>query len=191
MTVGAIRERLAAHQPALVEDAGHAHAAVAIVLRDGEEGAELVMIRRAHREGDPWSGHMALPGGRQDPTDSDLFTTAARETFEEVGIDLRRHGELLGHLDELRAIGRGRPLDLIITPFVCAVDAPVTLAPNEREVQHAFWLPLAALRRRETLGSFRHEVNGQPMEHQAFIYEAHTIWGITYRILTRLLEVVA
>ena len=66
MTVGAIRERLAAHQPALVEDAGHAHAAVAVVLRDGEEGAELVMIRRAHREGDPWSGHMALPGGRQD-----------------------------------------------------------------------------------------------------------------------------
>ncbi|HXQ20132.1 MAG TPA: CoA pyrophosphatase [Candidatus Acidoferrales bacterium] len=190
MTIDVIRERVAAHKPVTVAGTGYAHAAVAIVLREADEGAEFVVIRRSHRDDDPWSGHMALPGGRQDPADRDLFMTATRETHEEVGIDLQQYGELLGHLDELRAIGRGRPLDLVITPFVCAVTAPVSLTPNHREVQQAFWLPLAALRRREAQGSFRHEINGQPMEHQAFIYQGHTIWGLTYRILTQLLEVV-
>src|SRR5207248_637661 len=118
MDVELVRERLHRKQPALVEAAPYPRAAVAIVLRDGVRGAEFVVIHRAHRRGDPWSGHMALPGGRQDAADSDLRATAVRETREEVGIDLARHGELLGTLDDLRAVGHGRPLDLVITPFV-------------------------------------------------------------------------
>ena len=145
----------------------------------------LSLAVAARLEGDDHPRLEHGPAARDDPRL--LVPVRAQAVTGMVGVVQPTPGDL----DELRAIGRGRPLDLIITPFVCAVDAPVTLAPNEREVQHAFWLPLAALRRRETLGSFRHEVNGQPMEHQAFIYEAHTIWGITYRILTRLLEVVA
>jgi 8-oxo-dGTP pyrophosphatase MutT (NUDIX family) len=189
MTVATIRSQLKTHRPMVADATGVARAAVAVVLRDGDGGAEFVVIHRAHRRGDPWSGHMALPGGRQQPSDRDLFITAARETHEEVGIDLVRHGELLGHLDDLRAIGRGRPLDLIITPFVCATTAPVMLAPNVREVQSAFWVPLASLRRREARGVFRHRLAGQELEHPAFVYQGHTIWGLTHRILSGLLDV--
>jgi 8-oxo-dGTP pyrophosphatase MutT (NUDIX family) len=189
MTIEHIRERLAQHQPVVVGEAGSARAAVAVVLREGERGPEFIVIHRAHRRGDPWSGHMALPGGRQHPADEDLFATAARETREEVGVDLERCGRPLGHLDDLRAIGRGRPLDLIITPVVCALHAPVTLTPNEREVQSAFWVPLASLRRREARGTYRHTIDGLELEHPAFVYEGRTIWGLTHRILSGFLEV--
>ena len=189
MTISTIQQRLSHHQPVVADAAGYAHAAVAIVLRAGSSGPEFIVIHRAHRRGDPWSGHMALPGGRQQASDRDLFATAVRETREEVGVDLEQSGELFGHLDDLRAVGRGRPLDLIIRPFVCAVHEPVALTPDEREVQSAFWVPLASLRRHEARGTYRHTVNGQELEHPAFVYAGHTIWGLTHRILTRFLEV--
>src|SRR6266581_316587 len=106
MRLDTITERLRSHHPTLVEGTEFARAAVAVVLREGAEGAELIVIHRSHRRGDPWSGHMALPGGRQDAADRDLVATVTRETREEVGVDLERHGELLGNLDDLRAIGR-------------------------------------------------------------------------------------
>jgi 8-oxo-dGTP pyrophosphatase MutT (NUDIX family) len=189
MTIDTIRERLSRHRPAVVEGAEYARAAVAVVLREVGSGPEFIVIHRAHRRGDPWSGHMALPGGRQHPEDRDLFATAARETREEVGVDIEHGGELIGHLDDLRAIGRGRLLDLIITPFVCALHEPATLTPDHHEVQSAFWVPLASLRHDDTRGQYRHTLNGQELEHPAFVYEGHTIWGLTHRILTGFLEV--
>jgi 8-oxo-dGTP pyrophosphatase MutT (NUDIX family) len=189
MTIAAIREQLRHHHPTIVDEPGYARAAVAVVLRDAGAGAEFIVIHRSHRRGDPWSGHMALPGGRQQVGDRDLFMTAVRETREEVGVDLERDGELLGGLDDLRAIGRGRPMDLIIRPLVCAVSGPVTLTPDHREVQSAFWVPLATLRRREARGTFRHTVAGQELEHPAFVYRGYTIWGLTHRILSGFLEV--
>ena len=132
---------------------------------------------------------MALPGGRQEAADSDLRATAVRETREEVGIDLSQYGQLLGVLDDLRAIGHGRPLDLIITPFVYYLTAPTTLAPNLHEVQSALWVPLDSLRHHDAHGTHRQEQFGQQMEFPAFVYLGYTIWGLTHRILTGLLDV--
>src|SRR5512140_2740439 len=103
MEIDLIRQRLSTHRPTVVEANGGGRAAVAVVLREAPGGSEFVAIRRSHRPGDPWSGHMALPGGRQHPSDPDLAATVARETHEEVGIDLITHGQMLGQLDELRA----------------------------------------------------------------------------------------
>ena len=188
MTLIHVREQLRHHHPTVCEGTGLARAAVAVALREGDAGAEFIVIHRSHRRGDPWSGHMALPGGRQQPSDRDLFATAARETREEVGVDLERQGEVLGYLDDLRAIGRGRLLDLIITPIVCAVSGQVTLTLDRREVQNAFWVPLASLRRHEARASFRHRIGGTELEHPAFVYQGHTIWGLTHRILVGLLD---
>lgn len=185
MSINTIRERLSAYQPRSVEGPGHARAAVAIVLRDGVAGSEFIVIQRSQRDNDPWSGHMALPGGRQAPSDGDLFMTAARETHEEVGVDLLHCSELLGHLDDRRA-GGGR-LDLVITPFVCALTAPVTLTPNHQEVANALWVPLAALGRPEAQGSYHATPDGQTVTHEALVYQGHRIWGLTYRILRELL----
>lgn len=188
MDIATVRERLESHQPLVVPGTGYAYAAVALVLREGIEGAEFIAIRRSERADDPWSGHVALPGGRAHPDDRDLFETATRETREEVGIDLEQHGQLLGPLDQLRAVGRGRLLDLVISPFVYAIAAPVTLVLNQHEVHSAFWVPLTVLSRPEAHSSHRHALHGFEMEHPAFVYQGHTIWGLTYRILTGLLD---
>lgn len=188
MWVRTIRERLHLHRPLVLEEPGCARAAVSVVLRDGEEGADFIVIHRAHRPGDPWSGHMALPGGRQHPSDPDLFATAARETREEVGVDLVAHGEVLGQLDDLRAIGRGQLLDLIIRPIVYALHEPVVLRPDHNEVQSAFWVPLASLRRKDVRGTYRHSSFGQENDYPAFLYQGYTIWGLTHRILSGFLD---
>jgi len=188
MRIDLIRERLLVYRPSALEVNGGARAAVALVFRDGEDGAEFVAIRRSQRPGDPWSGHMALPGGRQHPSDLDLVTTVARETREEVGIDLVAHGQILGRLDELRARGDGRPLNLIVSPFVFALTAPVDLTLNAHEVDSAVWVPLRFLRQREAQGSMRFTLAGQEMDFSTFVYQGHTIWGLTHRILTSFLS---
>ena len=73
-------------------------AAVAMILLQGESSFEMMFILRARKEGDPWSGQMALPGGHREPQDVTLAETAARETWEETGLDLARHGLSLIHI---------------------------------------------------------------------------------------------
>src|SRR5215471_21768996 len=96
----AFRDR--AHRPATLRG-DERFAAVAAILRDREGEAEVLLIRRAQKTGDPWSGHMAFPGGRQDPSDLDLLHTAVRETQEEVGLELSPGRNLIGRLDDLPA----------------------------------------------------------------------------------------
>src|ERR1043165_8679648 len=92
-------------------------AAVALVLSpDALPGPALsvLLVRRSEREGDPWSGHMALPGGHAHADDASLAHTARRETLEEVGIDLG-HTELLGRLDDVTPM---RSSEIAVRPFV-------------------------------------------------------------------------
>ena len=108
----ALRARLAARPFSADSDEPGERAAVTAVIRNHpERGAELLVIRRAEHPLDPWSGHMAFPGGRRELTDPDLSHTALRETFEEVGLDLRRDGALLTRLPDVPAIGRGERCD--------------------------------------------------------------------------------
>mgnify|MGYP001813096738 CR=1 FL=1 len=60
--------------------------AVALILQIREGELNVLMIKRAERKGDPWSGHMAFPGGRMDPGDDHGYAVAVRETEEEVGL---------------------------------------------------------------------------------------------------------
>ena len=98
--------------------ANHGRAAVAITLRIDQDRPELLLMRRAEREGDPWSGQVSLPGGHAEESDLDLVATAIRETQEEVGIDLDRDSGLLGALEPIQARARGGLLDTTIAPFV-------------------------------------------------------------------------
>jgi 8-oxo-dGTP pyrophosphatase MutT (NUDIX family) len=189
MTVEQIRARLAQHRPARVEDGKVARASVAVVLGAGDTGVELLLIQRATRDDDPWSGHIALPGGRRDPSDVDAIATAVRETGEEVGIDLAVDAEPIGGLDELRAVARNRPLDLVISPLVFALHRPVTLTLSAREVESAVWVPLSFLASGQARATYRRTLDGVASEFPAFRYEQYTIWGLTHRILEGFLAV--
>jgi len=168
---------------------GERLAAVAAVLRDGPYGAELLLIQRAERSSDPWSGHMALPGGRHDPSDPDVLATAFRETREEVGIDLARAGTLLGRLDDLPAVARGRHVGLTITPFVFALDQDVQLRTNH-EVHEALWVALGPLYHDERAMTYQYALGESIFEMPAWDVEGRVVWGLTYRILKELFRVV-
>lgn len=186
-----LRARLATHQPRLrPTSAATPFAAVAAIVRYPRQTApEVLLIRRTSKLSDPWSGHMAFPGGRKERGDPDLIATAIRETREEVGVDLREAGEHLGRLDDVQAISRARPMDLIIVPQVFLLTEPVSLTLQETEVAEALWAPLDPMLAGEVDAVRRYEHEGQSMDLPGYRVGEHVVWGLTYRMLELLFEV--
>ncbi len=167
-------------------------AAVAAILRQlpGAEGADLFFIQRAEHPDDPWSGHIAFPGGRRDPEDASLLATAIRETREEVGIDLSLE-HYLARLPDVPAFLRAKRTGLVVTPFVFAIPNDVPIVPNV-EVASTLWVPLATLARGEGKSSFKLDYEGQSYDLPCMHLEPGRprLWGLTYRMLETLLDVV-
>src|SRR5205085_10895314 len=160
--------------------------AILLLLRAGEHGdPEVLLIKRAEAEGDPWSGHIACPGGRMDPTDRDLAATAVRETWEETGINLDIEGRLLGHLDDLSPRSPFLP-PLIIRPYVGLVRHHVEIIPSP-EVASAFWVPLSALQEQGAWGMGLVSARSGQRRVSQFLHGEHMVWGLTERALRQFL----
>ncbi len=186
-----LRRVLAERPGALAPDDGAPRrAAVAIVLRHAAGAdVELLLIKRSEREGDPWSGHVALPGGRHEPTDATLQDTAVRETREETGIDLARDGLVLGTLDELRPRSATLP-SIIVTPFVAVVRADVTIETSD-EVASTFWVTLASLGDPAVAVESEITTRGATWRVPSYALGGHIVWGMTERILNNLLALLS
>ena len=172
------------------EEEGVRRAAVALIFRAGADGKpELLFIKRSDYPADPWSGQVALPGGREEPGDASLADTAARETREELGIDLGRDGTFIGTLDDLRPRINRLP-DMIVRPYVVLLNAyePMILS---HEVALAFWIPLAALKEAESWRETQVLARGIQINTRAFHHQGHIVWGMTERILGQMLGLIA
>lgn len=172
------------HPPGRIDEPGAERAAVAIVLAQGALGdPELLLIKRAERQGDPWSGQMALPGGRREPGDSSLLDTARRETREETGIGLTED-QLLGELDDLHPRTRVLP-SIVVRPFVFSLHHHPTVQTSDEVTLH-LWVPLGALRAAATRSSIM--VRGERMEVASYVWGPHIIWGMTERIIRPIIQ---
>jgi 8-oxo-dGTP pyrophosphatase MutT (NUDIX family) len=177
---------LAGRVPVLADaDPTVRRAAVALVLRPSAVGLQLLLIQRAIFEGDPWSGQVALPGGRANASDASLVHTAMRETHEETGLDLARDGRLLGQLDELHPRTPVLP-PIVVRPHVFALAGNPPLTPSD-EVAHAFWVPLNTLRDPATTQESRIRVRDAWWRVPSFVVESRVVWGMTERMLRQLL----
>jgi 8-oxo-dGTP pyrophosphatase MutT (NUDIX family) len=183
---------LAGRTPRVIDvaaDESPLHAAVVVLLRpDYHDELEVLLIKRAEWEGDPWSGHVALPGGRREPGDQSLERTAVRETWEETAIDIARDGAVLGALDEVSP-RTATVRRVVVRPFVAAVSSGVEIVASP-EVAAAFWVPLASLR--ETAAWITADVvaHGRNLRVPAFSHGEYVVWGLTERILRSFLSIV-
>lgn len=169
-------------------------AAVAVILRSvAPDRSPVLLIERTAHPDDPWSGQMAFPGGRVEPDDDGPLDAALREVHEEVGLDLRDQGRLIGVSDDLRAMARGRRLDLVITPFVFALEPgreQPELVLERSEVAGTLWVPLERLASGQVDGTYRHhrpEIG--KIKLPSFEVDGKVIWGLTHMMLRRLLEI--
>jgi 8-oxo-dGTP pyrophosphatase MutT (NUDIX family) len=160
-------------------------AAVALVLApDGGGDVSLLFIKRAEHPLDPWSGQIALPGGRRDAADPDLLVTAMRETAEETSIALTP-GDLLGELDDLSPVSPHLP-PLVVRPFVFALGAVPTIRPSP-EVAEYLWVS-----RRYLIDQLREEqvtVRDRTLVVPGYRTGPHFVWGMTERIVTPFLQI--
>jgi 8-oxo-dGTP pyrophosphatase MutT (NUDIX family) len=168
------------------QDPSLSQAAVLLMIRPADP-LEILLIERAEKEGDPWSGHMALPGGRREDRDRDLLETARRETEEETGIVVP-HPQVLGELDELRPTARRR-FSITIAPFVAVVPMETRPVPAPAEVETALWVPLTHLASDEAVDEILIELEGESFSLPALNYQEYVIWGLTHRILTNFMDV--
>ena len=194
LSISRIRKRLEQHKASQVgPSVQRVWASVAMILRevDPNRGLELMLIRRAKRKGDPWSGHMAFPGGRKEANDLDLLMTSIRETQEEVGMDLRSHSVHIGTLDDRTSPLREGHNSLVIRPYVFHAGSgnDWMCEPNE-EVSEIFWFNLKALLDPQHRGSMPYEWQGQSIQLPIIRIGDADIWGLSLRMLDNFFDIV-
>ena len=183
--VSELRAALQSRAPRRDAPNGVPQAAVAALLAPARDDVDLLLIRRAERDGDPWSGHMALPGGRRDAVDRSLLRTVLREVREELGVELDE-ALLLGELDDLRPVTA--PARVVVRPFVFAVATRPELVLSD-EVAFGLWVGLRGLAASTgTTEVFHH---GAVRTMPCYRAGDHVVWGMTQRILEPFLRLVA
>ncbi len=186
LTPELIQQRLNDHQPLAFDLQVERRAAVAMILRQGELGTEVLLIQRAEHDLDPWSGDLGFPGGRIEDDDSSARAAAERETYEEIGLNLKeRH--YLGRNDDLNGIR----LSVNISCFVYYLDEPVEFTLNRDEVSKCFWVPLKTLMQPERSDFVQFNRPGTDRQHPVIHlreWTAKPLWGITYRLIDNFLS---
>ncbi len=179
----AVQVGLAQHQPCLVGSTDKTRAAVAVILGPTPAGLQLLFIERAQHPDDPWSGHIAFPGGRIEASDPSPRTAAERETLEEVGLDLSG-AEYWGRLDDLT----GYMLPVVVSGFVYRLEKPTTLVLSQ-EVESAFWIGAQRLRDPSKQTQYRMRRRGAEQAFPALDLlgpNRPLLWGITFRLVRQL-----
>lgn len=180
-----LRRKLARAEsvPVPAHSARRKAAAVLVPLLHRERGLHVLYTRRSDRLSSH-RGQVAFPGGRFDQRDPHLLAAALRETHEEVGI--APHSiEVLGCFEGRET----RASEIFVTPFVGIVREPVVMRPDPKEVADIFEVPLEALHDRRYRGEYKWSNNGSTSYHPAILYGGQTIWGLTYSLTLRFLEI--
>ena len=173
-----------------VEPLPSKRAAVAISVRSGVSGPEILMIQRAVRQGDPWSGHMGFPGGRKDESDASDMACAKRETREEIGFDLDIYGELVCQLSDVNTGWRADRPEMLVAPFVFKVGSTPVFELNH-EVDDTLWVPLSFLLNDANRSRHQWDWRGEVLESDAFTFDDRLIWGLSLMMIDELLHIIA
>lgn len=168
------------HKPAQFRAAPQ-QASVAMILTQGTSELEVCFIRRATRAGDPWSGHVAFPGGRSSAGDLCAKTTAERETLEEIGLTLDPEHRI-GPLPTRQVATSG---SLTLSPFVYHVPSELqqhARVKEPKEVAAVFWVPISHLFDDRSATELAYPSGGYST-YPGIQFGEHVIWGLTLSVL--------
>jgi len=180
---------LAGHEPVLIDRSDRdSRAAVAMIIDSSgsQSDPNVIFIERAQDPKDPWSGHMALPGGRCETSAESVLDAARRETQEEIGLYLPCDG-LLGRLDDLQGRHAGRSQGLVISCLVFGVDKKAVFTLNH-EVADIVQVPFSVLLDKGNRTTIEYPAPGSE-RYPAVRFvpdDSRVIWGLTYRFLRQL-----
>ena len=160
------------------------HASVCVLVAEAEPTPHICFIRRAQWGGDPWSEHIAFPGGSRSGDETPL-QTLRREVYEEVGVDIGEDAELI-QLPQLRIRLAGRERLLLLDAFVCHLPGPLPPLQCGPEVASAFWTPVSELWDAQNLDHLVLGDKGDVLVYPAIRLQQGTVFGITLRVLTLL-----
>jgi len=183
-------KKIAEHEPITQTSESILVAAIAIILRDGAQGTEFLLMQRAKHEKDPWSGQMAFPGGKIEASDSSRKATAIRETEEEVGICLRER-DYVGQLDDLYGIKENNKYNVVVSCYVFKADRELTPIGNY-EVEDLVWLPMSYLQNPLNDYEYYHP-NDARMRMPAILIDENkeqVLWGLSLRMLAMMYEII-
>jgi len=187
-TIAEVERHLARNAPWIDAAPARMEAAVAAVLREREGGLELLFIRRAEHEDDPWSGDLAFPGGRVDPDDDGPREAAVRETVEELSLDLGG-ARYLGRLSDVM----GSTESIRVSAFVYAIEGDPEFEPNY-EIREVFWSPLDDCTdpERQEMRDFTYRGRTIRMPSLRLLEDerAPVLWGITYKFLDHFMSAI-
>ncbi len=182
---GRIAELLSERKSDAVPDlCDSTRASVAMILHQGDSDVEILFIQRAAHDLDPWSGHIAFPGGKLEEGELEC-QAALRETYEEVGIDLDQ-GCYLGRLSDIT----GANLPVRVSCCLFSVDRLRCSPVLNEEVCDLFWVTLSDLRDPERHLQSRVAFGEKYFEVPAIrlpVENKPVLWGITYRLVMQFL----
>ena len=165
----------------LLTDEQESNAAVALILTPEDGDFSVLFVKRVENPAaDPWSGQIGLPGGKREVEDKNLQQNVIRETLEETGINLV-NSRFLGLLPAQRATPRP---ELIILPFVILLEHRPIIRLNRKELESFIWIPLQEILRSKNTAKIGSR------EVPAYVVGKTVIWGLTYRILESLIQIV-
>ena len=176
-----IRQSLAEHHP-LKNSQVHKRASVLIPLLESE-GEIYVMLTRRSSEMRSHPGQVSFPGGKQDRNDEDSLQTALRETYEEIGLPGEKV-DVIGMLDQILSLHY-----YLVTPYVGLIPSDFVPVPNTDEIESVFKVPLAFFMKSENHWSEEKQIFTSSVFVHHFEYHGYDIWGLTAKLIFRLLEV--
>ena len=147
----------------------------------------LLLMRRAERAGDPWSGHVSFPGGRVDPRDPSTRAAAVRELQEETGLPMDAPIAPMGRLSDLLTREHGRRRPMVVTPYVYRLPHAVALTPG-LEAARLWWEPLSNLVDAGMRRTIIWRVAGLPLPFPSIEVSGARLWGLSLMMVNELVR---
>lgn len=162
--------------------------AVAVICGEYQGEMSLLMIKRVAKEGDPWSGDMAFPGGCHQKGDQCLIHTAIRETWEEVGVDLHQSAKFVVRLSDQLTRSHSVLKPMIVAPYLFHIAKPYALRLNPKEVEGAVWIPLGFFADKNVRGKMDWKLGRLNFKLPCYWFQGKRIWGLSLRIIDELVR---